>query len=72
MDETGRTARDSADQLGPAKISITQDRYQGRPVADTGAAAILGQLKLRADGVGFRVGEDLSAADSSYSTNERL
>ena len=41
MDEAGLTARQAADQLGHAKVSMTQDNYFGRKVAPTGAAALL-------------------------------
>lgn len=41
MDNGGLTARQAADQLGHAKVSMTQDRYFGRKVARTGAAALL-------------------------------
>src|ERR1700753_1642883 len=41
MDEAGLTARQAADQLGHAKVSMTQDRYFGRGVAKTGAAGVL-------------------------------
>jgi hypothetical protein len=35
------TARQAADQLGHAKVSMTQDSYYGRKVARTGAAELL-------------------------------
>jgi integrase len=41
MDEAGLTARQAADQLGHAKVSMTQDNYFGRKVAETGAAGVL-------------------------------
>jgi integrase len=41
MDHGGLTARQAADQLGHAKVSMTQDRYFGRKTARTGAAAVL-------------------------------
>ena len=41
MDLAGLTARQAADQLGHAKVSMTQDNYFGRKVARTGAAAVL-------------------------------
>ncbi len=41
MDHGGLTARQAADQLGHAKVSMTQDRYFGRKTAQTGAAALL-------------------------------
>ena len=44
MDEAGLSARAAADQLGHAKVSMTQDIYMGRRVASTGAAAVLEQI----------------------------
>ncbi|MFG1928525.1 tyrosine-type recombinase/integrase [Cryptosporangium sp. NPDC048952] len=44
MDRTGLGARAAADQLGHAKVSMTQDNYYGRNVADTDAAAVLEAL----------------------------
>ena len=41
MDDAGLTARQAADQLGHAKVSMTQDNYFGRKIARTGAAALL-------------------------------
>jgi integrase len=41
MDQAGLTARQAADQLGHSKVSMTQDNYFGRKVAQTGAAAVL-------------------------------
>jgi integrase len=41
MDAAGLRARAAADQLGHAKVSMTQDNYMGRRVASTGAARIL-------------------------------
>ncbi|ONH49593.1 site-specific integrase [Frankia sp. CcI49] len=41
MDSAGLSARAAADQLGHRHVSMTQDRYYGRQVAETGAAAIL-------------------------------
>ncbi|WP_344024845.1 site-specific integrase [Pseudonocardia kongjuensis] len=41
MDEAGLTARQAADQLGHAKVSMTQDNYFGRKIAQTGAANVL-------------------------------
>ena len=38
MDAAGLSARQAADQLGHAKVSMTQDNYFGRNVASTGAA----------------------------------
>jgi integrase len=44
MDEAGLSARAAADQLGHAKVSMTQDNYFGRKVARTGAAAVLEEI----------------------------
>jgi integrase len=41
MDLAGLPARAAADQAGHAKVSMTQDVYYGRGVADTGAADVL-------------------------------
>ncbi|GAA3624561.1 site-specific integrase [Kineosporia mesophila] len=41
MDEAGLSARAAADQLGHAKVSMTQDHYFGRGIAQTGAARVL-------------------------------
>lgn len=41
MDEAGLTARQAADQLGHAKVSMTQDTYFARKSLDTGAAKAL-------------------------------
>lgn len=41
LDEAGHTARQVADQLGQAKVSITQDVYMGRKVANPAAAEAL-------------------------------
>ncbi|MEU4375174.1 site-specific integrase [Pseudonocardia alni] len=41
MDAAGLSARQAADQLGHAKVSMTQDNYFGRKVAQTGAAGVL-------------------------------
>jgi integrase len=41
MDEAGLSARAAADQLGHAKVSMTQDHYFGRKIARTGAAGVL-------------------------------
>jgi integrase len=41
MDAGGLSARQAADQLGHAKVSMTQDNYFGRKVARTGAADVL-------------------------------
>jgi len=44
MDLAGLPPRQAADQLGHAKVSMTQDNYFGRKVAKTGAAAVLAPL----------------------------
>ena len=46
MDQAGLSARAAADQLGHSKVSVTQDIYFGRGVADTGAADVLEALAL--------------------------
>jgi len=43
LDEAGHTARQIADQLGQAKVSITQDVYMGRRAANPAAAEALEQ-----------------------------
>jgi hypothetical protein len=45
MDQAGLSARAAADQLGHAKVSMTQDRYFGRKVRATGGAAVLEALE---------------------------
>ena len=49
MDTSGLTARQAADQLGHAKVSMTQDRHFGRKVARTGAPAVLEIFRPTAD-----------------------
>jgi integrase len=41
MDTAGLSARAAADQLGHARVSMTQDGYFGRQIARTGAADLL-------------------------------
>lgn len=41
MDIAGLSPRAAADQLGHAKVSMTQDNYFGRHVAKTGAAGVM-------------------------------
>lgn len=41
LDEAGQSARQIADQLGHARLSLTQDVYMGRGVKNPGAAAAL-------------------------------
>ena len=41
MDRAGLSARAAADQLGHAKVSMTQDHYFGRRTARTGARQVL-------------------------------
>ncbi|MFI5959320.1 tyrosine recombinase XerC [Cryptosporangium sp. NPDC051539] len=50
MDRAGLGARAAADQLGHSKVSMTQDNYYGRNVADTGAATVLEALVPAAAG----------------------
>jgi integrase len=45
MDEAGLSARAAADQLGHAKVSMTQDHYFGRKRAKTGAAGVLESME---------------------------
>jgi len=47
MDGAGLTARAAADQLGHAKVSMTQDHYFGRRIARTGAAELLEAIDRR-------------------------
>lgn len=44
LDRAGPTARQIADQLGHAKVSMTQDRYLGRRLTDRQTAEVLEQL----------------------------
>jgi integrase len=44
LDGEGLSARDIADQLGHARVSMTQDVYMGRRIASGGAADSLGRL----------------------------
>lgn len=44
MDSAGLSARQAADQLGHSKVSMTTDKYYGRKVRATGAAAVLEAL----------------------------
>ncbi|RJQ76314.1 hypothetical protein D5S17_18525 [Pseudonocardiaceae bacterium YIM PH 21723] len=46
MDQGGLSARAAADQLGHAKVSMTQDRYFGRKVTKTGAAPLLESIAV--------------------------
>ena len=41
MDDARLSARQAADQLGHAKVSMMQDNYCGRKIARTGAAGLL-------------------------------
>jgi integrase len=41
LDRQGLSARTIADQLGHARISMTQDVYMGRRAVDHAAAAVL-------------------------------
>jgi len=49
MDEAGLSARAAADQLGHAKVSMTQDHYYGRKRARTGAAGVLESMQSVSD-----------------------
>lgn len=49
MSDAGLSSRAAADQLGHAKISLTQDVYFGRKKRATGAASVLEVLSLDAD-----------------------
>ncbi len=53
MDQAGLSSRAAADQLGHANPSMTHDRYMGRQVASTGAAAVLECLGLKSLARGF-------------------
>lgn len=44
LDQQGLSARTIADQLGHARISMTQDVYMGRRVVDQAAATALEAL----------------------------
>jgi integrase len=44
MDQNGCTAREAADQLGHAKVSMTQDVYFGRSRVVTQGAAVMEQI----------------------------
>lgn len=50
LDEAGLTAREIADQLGHAKISMTQDVYLGRSGGNAAAAAALDDMFGDSDG----------------------
>jgi integrase len=50
MDEAGLSARAAADQLGHAKVSMTQDHYFGRKRAKTGAAGVLESMQQQPPG----------------------
>lgn len=47
MDIAGLSARAAADQLGHAKISMTQDNYMGRGTVRTGAAKVMESIMER-------------------------
>ena len=68
MDTSGLTARQAADQLGHAKVSMTQDRYFGRKVVRTGAAAVLEIFGPAADpNYGGKLGFDHESRSDSAS-----
>jgi integrase len=46
MDRAGLSARAAADQLGHSQVSVTQNAYYGRKIADTGAARVLEALAV--------------------------
>jgi integrase len=50
MDEAGLSARAAADQLGHAKVSMTQGHYFGRRIAHTGAADLLESVEPQDQG----------------------
>lgn len=52
MDRDGLTARQIADQLGHAKVSMTQDRYLGRRAVGRDAARALDRAHREAQGKG--------------------
>jgi integrase len=47
MDESGLSARAAADQLGHAKVSMTQNNYYGRRRGSTGAKVVLDKLIIK-------------------------
>jgi integrase len=47
LDRQGLSARTIADQLGHARISMTQDVYMGRRAVDQAVAAVLEGISLR-------------------------
>jgi integrase len=49
LDKAGLTARQIADQLGHAKVSMTQDRYLGRRAVDRAAADALDRAHQEGD-----------------------
>ena len=53
MDDAGLSARAAADQLGHAKVSMTQDRYFGRKIRATGGAAVLESVGRRVEAKGM-------------------
>jgi hypothetical protein len=56
MDEAGLSARAAADQLGHAKVSMTQDHYFGRKRAKTGAAGVLESMQQQPPAEGEKCG----------------
>jgi integrase len=50
LDRQGLSARTIADQLGHARISMTQDVYMGRRAVDQAAAAVLEGISPSHDG----------------------
>lgn len=56
MDDAGLSARAAADQLGHAKVSMTQDNYFKRRVRRTGAAEVMEQVVPPTDPAGNHKG----------------
>lgn len=55
LDAAGHSARQVADQLGQARVSITQDNYMGRRVRNPHAAEAIDQaLRHPLDSMGAR------------------
>jgi hypothetical protein len=44
LDDADVSTRKSSEQLGPSKISMTQDRYLGRKLIDRQTADVFGKL----------------------------
>jgi integrase len=50
LDRAGLSAREIADQLGHAKVSMTQDRYLGRRAGGSAATDALDRAHRKAEG----------------------